>query len=77
MEHAGELDVGRIASFSTGAREARHPLGGAADRLARPGGPLLEVVLLDHDPLLGVAPLDFLLGPDQPRQERIASSIFG
>ena len=77
VEHAGELDVRRVASFSTGAREACHPLGGATDRLARPGGPLLEVVLLDHDPLLGVAALDFLLGADQPRQERIASSIFG
>ncbi len=77
VEHAGELDVRRIASFAAGAREARHPLGRAAHRLAGPGGPLLEVVLLDDDPLLGVAALDFLLGPDQPRQERIASSIFG
>jgi hypothetical protein len=77
VEHAGELDVRRIASFPAGAGEACHPLGRTADRVAGPGGPLLEVVLLDHDPLLGVAPLDFLLGADQPRQERIASSIFG
>ena len=27
VEHAGELDVGRIASFAAGAREACHPLG--------------------------------------------------
>ena len=77
MEHARELDVRRVASFPAGACEPCDPLGGTAHRVARTGGPLLELVLLDHDPLLGVAPLDFLLGPDQPRQERIASSIFG
>ena len=77
VEHAGKLDVRGVASLAAGAGGAGHPLGGPAHRVARPGGPLLELVLLDHDPLLGVAPLDFLLGPDQPRQERIASSIFG
>src|SRR5919198_388911 len=47
------------------------------DDRPRPGGPLVERVLLDHDPLLGEAALDLLLGADQSCQVRIASSIFG
>ena len=37
----------------------------------------VERVLLNHDPRLGVTPLDLLLRPDQPRQVWIASSIRG
>src|SRR4051812_28466766 len=50
-----------------------------ADDLARSLRPLVErvVVALDHDPLLGVLPLDFLLGADQSRHVRTASSIRG
>ena len=40
-------------------------------------GPLLERVLVDDDPLLGVAAFDLLLGLDQPCHDAIASSIFG
>ena len=42
-----------------------------------PGGPLLERVLLDDEPDLLVPALDLLLGADQSRHVRIASSIFG
>jgi hypothetical protein len=36
---------------------------------------LVERVLLDDDPRLGVAALDLLLRSDQSRQVRIASSM--
>ena len=52
---------------------ARRP----ADHLERPGGPLVERVLLDDGPDLLVAALDLLLGPDQSRHVAIASSMFG
>ena len=48
-----------------------------ADHLERTRGPLLERVLLDDDPDLLASALDLLLGADQPRHVRIASSIFG
>ena len=51
--------------------------GGPADDVARAGGPLLERVLLDDEPDLLEAALDLLLGADQSRHVRIASSIFG
>src|SRR5947208_7697376 len=52
---------------------------GPADDRPRPLRPLVErvVVALDHDPLLGVLAFDFLLGPDQSRHVRTASSIRG
>ena len=55
------------------------PRRGPADDLAGALGPLVErvVVALDHDPLLGVPALDFLLGLDQSRHVRTASSILG
>src|SRR5205085_4048936 len=46
------------------------------DRL-RACRPLVERILLDHDPLLGEPALDLFLGADQSRHVRIASSIFG
>ena len=77
MKHSGEAQVGgvrRLAARPGAAVDAR--CGPADDRL-RTIGPLVERVLLDQDPLLGEGSLDLLLGLDQPRQERIASSIFG
>ncbi len=76
VEHPGELEVGRVASLAAGADvpvDARRRL---PDERARPLGPLVERVLLDEDPLLGVAALDFFLGADQA-SDRIASRIFG
>ena len=49
----------------------------AADHLERARRPLVERVLLDDDPRLGVAALDLLLGLDQARHDWIASSIRG
>src|SRR5262249_57029824 len=54
-----------------------HPLGRSPDDLPRPRRPLLERVLLDDEPDLLEAALDFLLRADQPCQVEIASSIFG
>ena len=48
-----------------------------ADDRERPRGPLLERILLDDEPHLLEAALDLLLGADQSRHVRIASSIFG
>ena len=77
VQHPREPDVRRVA------RLAAHPLervlahGGPADDRLRPRGPLLQRILLDDEPDLLVAALDLLLRADQPRQCRIASSIFG
>ena len=77
MQHAGQLDVGGVAGL------APHPLrgvlahGGPADHRQRALRPLLERILLDDEPHLLEAALDLLLGADQPRQFRIASSILG
>src|SRR6185295_7483452 len=66
----------RLATCTLGTILSRR---GTADDLARALGPLVErvVVALDHDPLLGVPALDFLLGPDQSRHVSTASSIRG
>ena len=77
VQHPRQLEIGGVrclAARPLGAVDARDL---AADDRQRAFGPLVENVLLDHDPLLGVAPLDFLLGLDQPRHVAIASSIFG
>ena len=77
MQHPGQLDVGgegRLAAHALGPVDARRR---PADHLERPGGPLLERVLLDDEPDLLAAPLDLLLRADQPCHVRIASSIFG
>src|SRR4029077_17850194 len=50
---------------------------GQLDHRERPGGPLLERILLDDDPHLLEASLDLFLGADQSCHERIASSILG
>ncbi len=77
VQHPGQLDVCRVASLAARALGARDPRRGAADDFAGPGRPLVERVLLDHEPHVLVAALDLLLGLDQSRQERIASSILG
>jgi len=77
MEHPRQLDVRRVARLTAGPLETVDPLRWPSDGVERTFGPLVERVLLDHDPLLGVAALDLLLGADQPRHVEIASSIFG
>ena len=77
LQHPGQPDVGgvaRLAAHALGAGLARRR---PADDLARPGGPLLERILLDDDPDLLEPALDFLLGANQSCHVRIASSIFG
>ena len=48
-----------------------------ADDVERALRPLLQRILLDDEPDLLEAALDLLLGADQSRQCRIASSILG
>ena len=77
MQHSWQLDVCRVASLAPGALRARDPRSGPADDLAGPGRPLVERVLLDHEPHVLVAALDLLLGLDQSCHDTIASSILG
>ena len=77
VQHPRQLEVGgvdRLAARTLEAVDARRRL---ADDLARAGGPLLQRVLLDDEPDLLEPAFDFLLGADQSRHVRIASSIFG
>ena len=77
VEHAGQLHVRRVARLAANALECVDAHRVAADDRERPGGPLLERILLDDEPDLLEAALDLLLGPDQSRHVRIASSIRG
>ena len=77
LEHPGQLEVGRVARLAAHAFVAVLTRRRPPDHRERPGGPLLERILLDDDPHLLEAPFDLLLGADQPCQLRIASSIFG
>ena len=77
VEHPGQRDVGREKRLSTCAGEAVDTSRRAADDLAGPGRPLLERVLLDDEEDLLEPALHLLLGADQSRHVRIASSIFG
>jgi hypothetical protein len=77
VQHPRELDVGGVDRGAGRALDAVDTRGRLPHDRARPGRPLVERVLVDHDPLLGEPALDLLLGADQSRQLRIASSIFG
>jgi hypothetical protein len=77
VERAREREVGRVERLAARLRRPIDPLRRPADGRQRSLGPRLERVLLDDDPLLGPAPLDLLLRPDQSRHVRIASSILG
>ena len=77
VQHPRQLQVAGVPGLAAGALQAVHARRGPADDLERPGGPLFERVFLDDEPDLLDAALDFLLGADQSRQCRIASSIFG
>jgi hypothetical protein len=77
VQHPRKPNVGRVLHLAArpgaGVDALRRPPDGL-ERARRPG---IEGVLLDEDPLLRELAFDLLLGADQPRQERIASSIFG
>src|SRR6266478_8811373 len=77
MQHPGQLDVGREARFAAYPLRRVLPHGRPADDGLRPRGPLLQRILLDDEPHLLEAALDLLLGADQSRHVRIASSIRG
>ncbi len=77
MQRPGKLQVGRIERLAACPAEAVGACRRAPDHLARARGPLLERVLLDDEPDLLEPPLDLLLGADQSRHVRIASSILG
>ena len=77
LEHSGQLDVGREAGLAADALRPILPCRVATDDRLRPLGPLAQRILLDDEPQLLEAALDFLLGTDQSRQCRIASSIRG
>jgi hypothetical protein len=67
VQHPGQLDVRRVASLATGTLGTGDARSGTADDFPGPGRPLVERVLLDHEPHVLVAALDLLLGLDQPR----------
>ncbi len=77
MQHPGELHVGRELRLAACALHAVDAWNLAADDLERPSGPLVDRILVDDDPLLGVLPFDFLLGANQSRHVLMASSILG
>jgi hypothetical protein len=78
VQHPGQPEVGGVLRLAARPLVAVLPRRGLPDDVARPLRPLVDgVVALDHDPLLGVPALDFLLGPDQPCHVRTASSIRG
>ena len=77
VQHARQPDVGRVARLAARPLVAVDLRRRPTDHLERPAGPLVEGVLLDHDPGLGVAALDLLLGLDQARHDWIASSMRG
>ena len=77
VEHARQLNVGRVERPPGGALEAVLPRRRPADDVARSVGPLVERILLDDEPDFLEAAFDFLFGSDQSCHVRIASSIFG
>ena len=77
VEHAGQLDVGRVQSLASCALETVDARYLSSDGRQRPFRPLLERVLLDDDPDVLVAAFDFLLGADQSCHVPMASSILG
>jgi hypothetical protein len=77
VQHPGQADVAREASFTAGLGEAVEARRVPADDVAGTGRPLDERVLVDERPDLLVAALDFRFGLDQPRQLEIASSMRG
>jgi hypothetical protein len=77
MKHPGELDVRRVSRFAADALPCVLPHRIVADHRQRPIGPLHERIFLDNEPDLLEPALDLLLGADQSRQCRIASSIRG
>ena len=77
MEHPGQSDVGREERLAAGPGEPVDARRRVTDDVAGPGRPLLERVLLDDEEDLLEPALDLLLGADQSRHVRIASSIFG
>src|SRR5207244_3662563 len=65
----------RLAARPLVTVDPRHRL---SNRLPWAGRPLVDRrILVDDHPLLGVAALDLLLGADQSRHVRTASSILG
>jgi hypothetical protein len=77
VQHPRKLDVRRVPRLAGRALVAVDFRGRAADHLARACGPRRDRVFFDHDPLFRVVAFDFLLGTDQSRHVRIASSILG
>src|SRR5437899_5312148 len=77
VQHPGQPQVGGVDGFAARPLEPVDPRGGLPDDLARAGRPLLQRVFLDDEPDLFEPAFDFLLGADQSRHVRIASSIFG
>ena len=77
VQHARQLEIGGVRRLATGFFHAVDTWDRLAHRREWPGRPLIERVLLDDDPDVLVAALDFLLGADQSRQVLIASSILG
>ena len=77
MQHSGQLNVRCVARFTPGTLHAVDARDLPTHRGELTGGPLVERILVDDDPLLGVLAFDLLLGANQSRHVPIASSILG
>ncbi len=77
MKHPGQTDVAGEERLTAGPSSSVDAGRRAADDLAGPFRPLVERVLVDHEPDLLETAFDLFLGPDQSRHVRIASSILG
>ena len=77
VQQPGQPEVAGVERLAARPREAVRARRRPADDVERPLAPLLERVLVDDEEDLLEPPLDLLLGPDQSRHVRIASSIFG
>ena len=73
----GSCEVGRVDRLAGRALEPVLPRRRPADDVERAVRPLVERIFLDDEPDLLEASFDFLLGADQSRHVRMASSIFG
>src|SRR4029453_12709344 len=71
VQHARELNVCGVARVAGRSLPPVDPARRPTDLVERTGRPLVERVLLDEDPLLGISAFDLLLGPDQPCHKRL------
>src|SRR5207244_13162563 len=77
MKHAGQLEIGGVQSLTARTLRAVDARDLLPHGRQRSRGPRVGRVLVDHDPDVLVASLDFLLRANQSRHVLMASSILG